>query len=36
MDSGGADWRALAHAEQLLDLRRDVEAEQRFRDVLDR
>lgn len=34
MDSGGADWRALAHAEQLLDLRRDVEAEQRFRDVL--
>ena len=34
MDSGGADWRALAHAEQLLDLHRDVEAEQRFRDVL--
>ena len=34
MDSGGADWRALAHAEQLLDLRRDVEAEQRFREVL--
>ena len=34
VDSGGADWRALAHAEQLLDLRRDVEAEQRFRDVL--
>lgn len=28
------DWRALAHAEQLLELRRDVEAEQRFRDVL--
>ncbi|MCP3421074.1 tetratricopeptide repeat protein [Nocardioides pinisoli] len=34
MDRDGADWRALAHAEQLLDLRRDTEAEQRFRDVL--
>lgn len=29
-----ADWQALAHAETLLDLRRDAEAEQRFRDVL--
>lgn len=28
------DWRALAHAEMLLELRRDAEAEQRFRDVL--
>jgi Flp pilus assembly protein TadD len=28
------DWQAIAHAEQLLDLRRDGEAEQRFRDVL--
>lgn len=28
------DWRALAHAERLLELRRDAEAEQRFRDVL--
>jgi Flp pilus assembly protein TadD len=27
-------WRELAHAETLLDLRRDAEAEQRFRDVL--
>jgi Flp pilus assembly protein TadD len=34
VSSGGEDWRALAHAEQLLDLRRDAEAEQRFRDVL--
>lgn len=34
MDGGGADWRALARAEQLLDLRRDAEAEQRLRDVL--
>lgn len=34
MDSAGADWRAIAHAEQLLDLRRDTEAEQRFREVL--
>lgn len=29
-----SDWRAIAHAESLLDLRRDAEAEQRFRDVL--
>jgi Flp pilus assembly protein TadD len=28
------DWQALAHAESLLDLRRDAEAERRFRDVL--
>ena len=28
------DWQALAHAETLLDLRRNAEAEQRFRDVL--
>ncbi|GAA5128828.1 hypothetical protein GCM10023339_57210 [Alloalcanivorax gelatiniphagus] len=28
------DWQAIAHAEQLLDLRRNGEAEQRFRDVL--
>lgn len=28
------DWRAVAHAEQLLDLRRYAEAEQRFRDVV--
>ena len=34
MDSGRADWQAVAHAETLLDLRRDAEAEQRFRDVL--
>lgn len=34
MSSGGDDWRALAHAEELLDLRRNGEAEQRFRDVL--
>ena len=35
MDSGGAtDWQALAHAETLLDLHRDAEAEQRFRDYL--
>lgn len=34
MSSGGEDWRALAHAEELLDLRRNGEAEQRFRDVL--
>ncbi|NYE38828.1 Flp pilus assembly protein TadD [Nocardioides cavernae] len=36
MDSAGADWQAIAHAEMLLDLRRDREAEQRFRDVLSR
>lgn len=30
----GTDWRALAHAEQLLELRRDVEAELCFLDVL--
>ena len=34
MDGGRADWQAVAHAETLLDLRRDAEAEQRFRDVL--
>jgi Flp pilus assembly protein TadD len=34
VESAGADWRALSHAEQLLDLRRDAEAEQRFREVL--
>jgi Flp pilus assembly protein TadD len=34
VDLGEADWRAMAHAEQLLDLRRDREAEQRFREVL--
>ncbi len=28
------DWQAIARAETLLDLRRDAEAEQRFRDVL--
>lgn len=34
MESSGADWRALAHAEQLLELHRNTEAEQRFREVL--
>ena len=34
MSSVGEDWQALARAETLLDLRRDAEAEQRFRDVL--
>jgi Flp pilus assembly protein TadD len=34
VDGDGEDRRALAHAEQLLDLRRDAEAERRFRDVL--
>lgn len=36
MDDEGTDWRAISHAEMLLDLRRDGEAEQRFRDVLAR
>ncbi|GAA1921170.1 hypothetical protein GCM10009797_13650 [Nocardioides hwasunensis] len=36
MDGGGADWRALARAESLLDLRRHAEAEAAFRDVLSR
>jgi len=30
----GEDWQALVRAETLLDLRRDAEAEQRFREVL--
>jgi Flp pilus assembly protein TadD len=34
MGTVDGDWRTIAHAEQLLDLRRYAEAEQRFRDVV--